>query len=124
MTMETLAAMIDIVTWLFQATLFVAGLLVGISVALAVPMAFRFQRRIVLRRKWKADKPRTITDGLFPEWQAYDPDIPGIAKKCVCHGRRIHPGEKVLTWPETGPMNLLHVAVYCESVKEQLWRAN
>lgn len=123
--MDNLAVMIDFITWVFHATFFVAGILLGVLVTLvATPQIFRIQRRFVLRRKWKADKPREIAEGLFPEWQDYDPEIPGIAKKCVCHSRRIHPGERVLTWPETGPMNLLHVAVYCESVKEQLWRAH
>jgi hypothetical protein len=121
MTMETLAAVIDFITLLFQTALFVAGLMVGVLATLAVRPFFRLQRQIVLRRKWKNDEPRTVTTGLFPEWQDDDPDMPGIAKRCVCHGRKIYPGERVLTWPETGPMNLLHVAVYCESVKEKLW---
>lgn len=113
---------IDFMAWFIQASFFAMGFLFGIlATLLATPVAFRVHRRAVLRRKWKADKPRQITEGLFPEWQDYDPDMPGVAKRCVCHGRKIHPGERVLTWPETGPMNLLHVAVYCESVKEKLW---
>jgi hypothetical protein len=111
------------ISWFFQVSWFLMGSVFGVGMTLLlVAPVFRFQRRFVLRRKWKADKPRRVVDGLFPEWQEYDPDMPGIAKKCVCHGRRIHPGEKVLTWPEVGPMDVLHIAVYCESAKEQLWQ--
>lgn len=117
-------AFIDFVIWFFQTIFFLAGLLLGVVLTLTVtPYAFRLHRRLALRRDWKNDRPGRVEDGLFPEWQDYDPDIPGIEKKCVCHQRLMHPGERVLTWPETGPMNLLHVAVYCESVKERLWDA-
>lgn len=120
--MHEITDFINFIAWFFQAIFFVTGFLFGILLTLvATPVAFRIHRRTVLRRKWRADKPREVTEGLFPEWQDYDPDMPGIAKKCICHRRKIHPGERVLTWPETGPMNLLHVAVYCESVKERLW---
>lgn len=113
---------IEFLVWIFQTLFFVFGIFVGIILTLAItPYAFRLQRRVVLRRDWKNDKPSRVEEGLVPEWQNYDPEFPGIAKKCVCHGRTVHPGERVLTWPETGPMNLLHVAVYCESVKEKLW---
>jgi hypothetical protein len=122
--MENADTFIDFFAWFFPATVAVVGFILGVLAALVVvPATFRFHRRNVLRRKWKADQPREITEGLFPEWQQYDPEMPGISHRCICHGRRIHPGERVLTWPETGPMNLLHVAVYCESVKEKLWGA-
>lgn len=112
----------EFLAWFLQGSIIVAAFFVGvITTLIALPVAFRTHRRAVLRRKWKADKPREITEGLFPEWQNYDPDMPGIAKRCVCHQRKLYPGERVLTWPETGPMHLLHVAVYCESVKERLW---
>lgn len=112
----------EFVLWFFQGMFFLMGVLTGVGLTLlSAPAAWRFHRRIRLRRNWINDRPRPVTEGLFPEWQDYEPDIPGIAKKCVCHGRQIHPGERVLTWPETGPMGLLHVAVYCESVQQKLW---
>ena len=112
----------EIFAWMFQVSYFITGVLSGMIITLVViPLAFRIHRRTVLRRKWKADKPREVTEGLFPEWQNYEPEMPGIARRCICHNRKIHPGERVLTWLETGPMDLLHVAVYCESVKERLW---
>jgi hypothetical protein len=120
--MHSITDFLTFLFWLLKTTFFILGFGLGATLALLLtPVAFRRHRRAVLRRKWKADKPREVTEGLFPEWQDYDPDMPGIAKRCVCHGRKIHPGERVLTWPETGPMNLLHVAVYCETVKERLW---
>lgn len=110
---------------IFNAVSFGVGAVIAtIGTLVLTPVAFRLQRRWVLHRNWKADKPRQILEGLYPEWQDYDPDLPGISRRCVCHGRLLHPGERVLTWPETGPMNLLHVAVYCESEQERLWHAH
>lgn len=114
-------AVSDYMTWWFQVAFLLIGMSAGVLLTLLLtPVAFRLQRRRALRRDWKANRPGQVEEGLYPEWQEYDPEIPGIARKCVCHSRKIHPGEHVLTWPETGPMALLHVAVYCESVKEKL----
>lgn len=112
----------EYIAWIGQVLNILLGVLIGIFLTIVLtPAAFRLQRGLALRRNWRADRPGRIEEGLYPEWQKYDPDIPGIAKRCVCHHRVINPGERVLTWPETGPMHLLHVAVYCESVKERLW---
>lgn len=118
--MDKTLALAEFMGLFFETVDFVVGLGVGALLALILtPLAFRLQRQYALRRGWRADRPSETEPGLYPEWQDYDPEIPGIAKKCICHGRTIHPGERVLTWPETGPMNLLYVGVYCQSVKEK-----
>lgn len=121
--MEEMKNFFDFLELIVNVLSLIAGFLLGAFLTASVPTLYRAYRRAVLRRNWKTDKPGAVREGLFPEWQDYEPEIPGIAKRCVCHNRKIHPGERVLTWPETGPGNLLHVAVYCESVKERLWDA-
>jgi len=113
----------DFLELIVNALSLVAGILIGAFTTGSVPLVYRLYRRAVLRRNWKADKPNHVREGLFPEWQDYEPEIPGIARRCVCHGRKLNPGERVLTWPETGPMDILHVAVYCESERDRTWVA-
>lgn len=119
--MDDLFAFIEFLTWFFQITSFLLGIVVGLLAAGAVAGGWRTYRRMVLRRNWRQDRPREAWQGLPPEWQDYDPEIPEISKRCVCHGRVMYPGERVLIWPEAGPAGLLHMAVYCEAVKNKLW---
>jgi hypothetical protein len=118
---STVSDFFEFLDFLVNGVSFMVGLFIGLLTLAFTPLLFRVQRRHLLRREWKKDKPGVAEPGLYPEWQKYDPDIPGIDRKCICHHRVIHPGEQVLTWPEIGPMNLLYIAVYCESVKERLW---
>jgi hypothetical protein len=113
----------DFLELLFDGYSFLVGLLVASLAMGSAPVIFRARRRAQLRRNWRLDLPNFTEPGLYPEWQKYDPDMPGIDKKCICHRRLLHPGEQVMTWPETGPLTMLHVAVYCESVREKLWLA-
>lgn len=119
--MELALGYFKFLSWLVNFTSFAVGIALGVAVMVAIPAVWRAWRRRDLRQRWKSDQPGHVEQGLYPEWQDYDPDMPGIASRCVCHRRRVHPGEHVMTWPETGPLNMLHVAVYCESVKEKLW---
>lgn len=115
---------LEFMVWLIQWTFFGFGVLTGILLVTCLgPFLYRSHRRRVLRRRWKADKPMEYTEPLAPEWQPYVPEAVGVDKRCVCHNRRIHPGERVLMWPETGPMDVLHVAVYCENSRERLFDA-
>jgi hypothetical protein len=86
----------------------------------AVPVAYRHWRRRTLRRMWRRDEPRDLPISLMPQWGAYSLDDETVDRRCVCHNRRLFEGERVLLWPEIGPMGVLHTAVYCESVKEQV----
>jgi len=119
--MDDFFAFLDFLTWFFQVTSFLFGVLTGLMAALVVAGGWRLYRRQVLRHNWRKDRPRRAWEGLVPEWRDYDPEIPEISKRCICHGRVIHPGERVLIWPEAGPAGLLHIAVYCETVKNKLW---
>lgn len=110
--------------WFLRASFFLWGMFCGAVVTLILaPVLYRWFNRRMMRRHWRRDAPLKPVDGLYPEWQPYDPAIPGIDRRCVCHGRKIPPGERVLMWPSTGPLDVLHMAVYCESAKEQLWDA-
>lgn len=120
--MDDFFVFIALLTWIFRVTSFAFGVLIGLLAALGIAGGWRTYRRRVLRRNWRLDRPRHVWEGLVPEWRDYDPEIPEIAKRCVCHNRVIHPGERVLVWPEAGPAGLLHMAVYCETVKDRLWK--
>lgn len=94
--------------------------LAGVVVPLATPSLYRAQRRRELRRMWRLDEPRPVPTEILPIWTAYDPDNETVDRRCICHQRRIYPGEWVLLWPEVGPGGILHTSVYCEAVKESV----
>lgn len=100
----------------------VLGLSCGVVMSLGwnLPAVWRLKRRRELRRDWRDNVPRPLPVGLGPRWDEYDPDDESVSRRCVCHARKVHPGERVLLWPEVGPMGILHTAVYCESVKESV----
>lgn len=112
---------IEFLTWIFQTVSFLFGLVIGLLAAGALATIWKRYRRVILRRNWRKDRPRRAWQGLPPEWQDYDPEVPEISSRCICHNRVIYPGERVLIWPEVGPAGLLHMAVYCEAVKNKLW---
>ncbi len=119
--MRGLFDFVDFLVWFVQWFHFVFGLVLGVAATVTLgPVVYRMHRRVVLRRRWRKDAPMQYTEPLPPEWRKYDPEAVGIDKRCVCHNRQIHPGERVLMWPETGPMDVLHVAVYCENSQERL----
>lgn len=121
-SVDDIFGFIEFAIWFVQATYLGLGLILGsVLTLLVIPLLYRHHRRIVLRRGWKKNRPLEVTEGLHPEWGPYDPDTAGIGKKCICHNRQMHPGERVLMWPEVGPLNVLHMAVYCESVRDRLW---
>jgi hypothetical protein len=122
--MDTFFSFLEFLMWIFQWTFFGFGMLIGITGTVTLsPVLYRLNRRYVLRRRWRRDAPMEYTEPLVPEWRPYEPDAVGVDKRCVCHNRRIHPGERVLMWPETGPMDVLHVAVYCENSQERIFDA-
>jgi hypothetical protein len=119
--MDNIIFFLTFMTWLFNVTLFLLGLGIGTLGAITLgPGVYRTYRRWSLRRDWREDRPNRVVESLTPQWEGYDPDLAGVGKRCICHNRQIHPGEHVLLWPETGPMGVLHVAVYCENIKERL----
>lgn len=119
--MDNIIFFFTFMAWLFNFTLFLLGLAIGVTATLTLgPVTYRAYRRRALRRAWRLDAPRPVVESLTPQWEEYDPDLAGVGKRCICHSRQIHPGERVLLWPETGPMGVLHVAVYCETSKERL----
>jgi hypothetical protein len=104
---------------------FFMGVVLGFGTAflsaLAVtPLVYRAKRRRELRRMWRMDRPRSMAMGIMPSWSDYDPADETVDRRCVCHNRRIYEGERVLLWPEIGPMGIVHTSVYCESVKESV----
>lgn len=119
--MDNIIFFLTFMTWFFNFTLLVVGLFIGsLGTLLLGPSTYRTYRRRVLRRDWREDRPHRVVDSLTPYWEEYDPALAGVGKHCICHRRQMHPGERVLLWPETGPMGILHVAVYCEISKERL----
>lgn len=99
----------------------VLGSAFSVVAALGVaPVVYRTIRRRALRRMWRRDEPRDLPVVFMPQWAEYDLDDETVDRRCVCHNRRLFQGERVLLWPEVGPMGVLHTAVYCESVKEQV----
>ncbi len=119
--MNTIIFFFDLLRWIVSVGVFILGALVGMSVILLLgPGTYRAYRRRALRRDWRLDRPQRVVESLTPQWEDYDPGLIGVGKRCICHGRQLHPGEHVLLWPETGPLGVLHVAVYCETVKERL----
>lgn len=119
--MDNIIFFLTFMIWLFNGTFFLIGLAIGVAgTATLGPAVYRSYRRRALRRAWRLDTPRRVVESLTPQWEKYDPDLAGVGKRCICHNRQIHPGERVLLWPETGPMGVLHVAVYCETSKEPL----
>lgn len=119
--MDNAILFFNFLIWFFNFTLFVMGGAVGaVGAVILSPSAYRTYRRYTLRRQWQQDQPRRIIESLTPQWEEYDPELAGVGKKCICHARQLHPGERVLLWPETGPMGILHVAVYCETSKERV----
>jgi hypothetical protein len=119
--MDDLFMIIDFLYWIFQATYFVLGVGLGIVGTLTLgPVLYRRHRSLVLRRDWRRNRPHPVVESLTPEWGPYDPDLKGVGKRCICHHRVVHPGENVLLWPETGPLGVLNIAVYCETIRERL----
>lgn len=119
--MDNIIFFFTFMSWFINMTLFLLGMAIGIAGTLCGgPVTYRVYRRKALRRAWLKDEPRQIVESLTPQWEEYDPDLAGVGKRCICHNRQIHPGETVLLWPETGPLGVLHVAVYCETSKERL----
>jgi hypothetical protein len=119
--MDNIIFFLTFLTWFFNFTLFVIGGAIGAVGAVTLsPSTYRVYRRYILRRQWQQDRPRRIVESLTPQWEEYDPELAGVGKRCICHQRVLHPGERVLLWPETGPMGILHVAVYCETSKERV----
>lgn len=119
--MDNVIFFLTFMSWFFNLTLFMAGLLIGGLGAITLgPGAYRTYRRRSLRRDWREDRPHRVVESLTPQWEGYDPDLAGVGRRCICHQRVLHPGETVLLWPETGPMGILHVAVYCETSKGRL----
>lgn len=117
--MHELIDLLVIVFWVVRMLLISFGMVLGLILAwVVIPLAFRLVCRMRLRRKWRADEPLRGRDGEHPEWRSYDPDLPSISRRCVCHGRRLHPGEQVLTWQESGPFGLRYIPAYCERIKE------
>lgn len=115
---------LEFLVWFIQWSFFAFGVISGIALTMTLgPVLYRMNRRRILRRRWKADKPMQYTEPLAPEWRPYEPEAVGVDKRCICHNRLVHPGERVLMWPETGPMDVLHVAVYCEMSQERLFDA-
>lgn len=117
--MDFIIFFLTIMSWLVNITLFILGILVGTGATLLAAPGYRVYRRWTLRRQWRQDRPSRVVESLTPQWEEYDPELAGVGKRCICHARQLHPGERVLLWPETGPLGVLHVAVYCETVKGQ-----
>lgn len=116
--MHDLMEFLDFLTWIFRVTSFIFGVLCGAVLALGGLAGWRICHRAALRRRWRQDRPMRAYDALEPQWRDYDPDIPYVTRRCICHKRLLYPGERVLIWPEVGPGGLLHVAVYCETYEE------
>jgi hypothetical protein len=106
--------------WYFTAGI-ALGVTAGIGIAfIGVPTAYKVKRRKELRKQWQQDEPREISAQLLPHWGEYDPEAEEVDSRCVCHWRRIVPGERVLLWPEVGGFGLVHTSVYCENVRERV----
>lgn len=118
--MDNIVFFFTFMSWYINITLFVLAMAIGAALTLSLGPAYRAYRRRSLRRDWRRDEPRRVVESLTPQWDEYDPDLAGIGKRCICHNRQIHPGERVLLWPEIGPLSVLHIAVYCETSKERL----
>jgi hypothetical protein len=119
--MDNIIFFLILVGWIMNPVLLVlVGVLIGVVGVSLAPWAYRLHRRRVLHRRWRDDRPQRIVESLTPQWEDYDPDLIGVDRRCVCHRRSLHPGERVLLWPETGPLGVLHVAAYCETVKERI----
>jgi hypothetical protein len=119
--MDNIIFFLTFMTWFLNFSLFFVGAFLGaLGTLLIGPSTYRQYRRWILRREWRQDRPQHVVESLTPQWEAYDPDLAGVGRRCICHRRQVHLGERVLLWPETGPMGILHVAVYCETVKEHL----
>jgi hypothetical protein len=97
----------------------IVGILLGVTWTLCgASSAYRWTRRRALRRNWQQNKPRHFSPLLTPRWDEYDPDESHVDSRCVCHNRKVNPGETVLLWPEAGQLGLIHISVYCTAVKE------
>lgn len=119
--MDGILFTLTLMIWTVNISLFLAGILIGgLGTLSMAPATYRLYRRWSLRRDWRRDRPRRVMESLTPQWEPYDPGLTGVGRRCICHRRQIHPGERVLLWPETGPMGILHVAVYCPTVKEHV----
>lgn len=106
--------------WGFFIGMLIGGSAVALGLVGVAPVVYRVWRRQRLRKQWRLDLPRAIPVDLTPKWGPYDLDNPTVDRRCICHNRRLYEGENVLHWPEVGPMGVLHTAIYCESVKEQV----
>lgn len=119
--MDNTMLFFSFLSYFFSFDILLLGFFLGASAALVWgPGGYRVYRRRALRRQWLQDRPQRVVESLTPQWEEYNPDLTGVGRRCICHGRQLHPGERVLLWPETGPMGILHVAVYCETSKERL----
>lgn len=119
--MDTVMGFIEFLTWIFRVTSFFVGMAAGALMVCLALTGWRYSRRYVLRRRWRQDRPLEARDGLEPQWRPYDPEIPQVGRRCVCHNRVLYPGERVLIWPEVGPGGLLHTAVYCEVAQAKIF---
>lgn len=120
---EGFKGFVEFVVWIINMWSLTLGLIIGVGsgviVAVGVmPMVYRVRRRRKLRQEWKRDIPLAATPLLAPCWAEFDPDEETVDSRCVCHGRKIGEGERVLLRPEIGPFGLLHTSVYCDKVKE------
>jgi hypothetical protein len=122
---EGIKAFMDTAAIFFNWWYLLLGLAVGIpagaaAALLVVPGAYRAKRRHSLRVAWIMDEPREMPQYHLPHWDEYDPDDESVDSRCICHSRRVLPGQRVLLWPEVGPFGIMVTSVYCESVKEQV----
>lgn len=123
--MEEAVGFVHFAGWFFSWWGFIQGMIIGGAITLLgslalAPVIYRTRRRRELRRMWRMDQPRPMPVGLMPIWGDYDSENSSVDRRCVCHGRRVFEGERVLLWPEMGPLGALHTTVYCESVKESV----
>lgn len=120
---EGFKGFIEFMSWIINMWSLTLGAIVGtgagvVVAVVAVPMVYRMWRRKKLHKEWKADAPMKSVPFLSPSWVEYDPDEMTVDSRCVCHGRRIGEGERVLLRPEIGPFGVLQTSVYCQSIKE------
>jgi len=101
--------------------LLIVGVLLGATwVVCGGSWVYRVLRRRSLHREFKAKKPRHMSAVLEPRWDEYDPYEPHVDTKCVCHKEKVKEGALVLLWPEAGSLGLIHISVYCQSVRESV----
>lgn len=114
---------VEFMVWIIDMWSLTLGIIIGVATGVIVavgiaPAIYRAWHRKKLRQEWKRDAPMESTPFLSPSWVEYDPDELTVDHRCVCHGRRIGEGERVLLRPEIGPFGMLQTSVYCQSIKE------